>query len=70
MTWQPIETAPKDGTEVFITFWAWDEPGKQRCYAVAGCEGGPWVDMNDDNRAHEFYAPTHWMPLPQPPKEE
>ena len=56
--WQPIETAPKEETEILtfdaldaliiICVW-WDEMG--------------WVD------AQEFLPrqPTHWMPLPSPP---
>ena len=62
-SWQPIETAPKDGTQIII--------------AVAGDEYEPsWAWWSDRHRAwfipHTSIAyqmePTHWMPLPPPPE--
>jgi hypothetical protein len=54
--WQPIETAPKDGTQV----WAWDaERGSNPALWVDGA----WWITYDDAMIH----PTHWMPLPDPP---
>jgi hypothetical protein len=81
MSWQPIETAPKDGTSVLLMDN--DQPGlpggvADRCWsgntAVAawwGAEGGEWVcymDMIEDPISH--FTPTHWQPLPDPPKAE
>lgn len=75
MDWQPIETAPKDGTAI-LTVVAGFEPSVSQ-----------WVDRKVKARwcidpetfmeqAHfeEYfwntrYEPTHWMPLPAPPKE-
>ena len=67
--WMPIETAPKDGTEVQL--WG-DEDWipKARWLHV---HGGWYVEYWDaDWRSYSdsaVYNPTHWMPLPAPPQE-
>jgi len=66
MDWQPIETAPKDGTLVLV-FEA------SQGVAVACQNGETWyldVPWNAPDLSQDFsmyYAPTHWMPLPPPP---
>lgn len=66
MKWQPIETAPKDGTIILVAdkgvyvarIAQWDK-GMLR-------SGGGWLDAwNSDN-----VEPTHWMPLPDVPKRK
>lgn len=82
MDWQPIETAPKDGTLV----WVWDGRDaftayyKQSKYAIfTGWFVPNNGDYNDggygkdykccDEYNHQYNnAPTHWMPLPELPK--
>jgi len=64
--WQPIETAPKDNSRV-ITFGG-GLVGTSR-YAgkfaeVYGDTSPGWYSEQLDRR-HE---PTHWQPLPEPPK--
>lgn len=65
--WQPIETAPKDGTEIMgycaglrmfglMSYEAWES---------AGVRQGMWA-TNDGGYQR---SPTHWMPLPAAPKE-
>ena len=67
--WQPIETAPKDGTP--ILGWAPDsELANPVHYAVIWwfqwTELGGWVREGDE---YDIAAdPTHWMPLPDAPK--
>lgn len=76
--WQPIETAPKDGTPVLvweyytgISVADWGETsvysdrkrGKGMDWCVGQC-----CDENDRNIRHTV-EPTHWMPLPEAPKE-
>lgn len=69
MEWQLIETAPKDGTSILlfgedrVSYGGWmsaadqgAEPGEE--YLISA---GWWsVELNEN-------APTHWMPLPDPP---
>lgn len=53
--WMPIETAPKDGTEVHIA--------RDRHQAVAFFRDGKW----HLGCGICFDRPTHWMPLPTSP---
>ncbi len=62
--WQPIETAPRDGTPV----WAFN--GEQAPMLYIAGEGYAlwiWADqvLADVDPSPE--QPTHWMPLPEPP---
>lgn len=55
--WQPIETAPKDGTEILLTDGHWKRTGwwAKRI--------GSWsIDA-----AVSLTMPTLWAPLPDPP---
>lgn len=80
MEWQPIATAPKDGTEIVVFH---REAGV--CAAYCPGEGYAWHTMDGSNtvpvkdahgndtgltrpRLTSFVEdPTHWMPLPPPP---
>lgn len=67
MMWQPIESAPKDGTKILafapnhpdrgpimrITWWRRREDG----HNYIG-----WGEFNE-----QFWPPTHWQSLPDPP---
>lgn len=58
--WQPIETAPKDGTRVLLY-----RPGEQIIgYWWRGADDEYW----NAARGLEFYGPTHWRSLPEPPE--
>ena len=60
--WQPIETAPKDGTEVLGYLFEDYSP-----VPIYYAEGGlSWFC----EVTHRYVTPTHWMPLPQPPESE
>lgn len=71
--WQPIETAPKDGRHVLLAVA--DDPPAYVCEAYFDPDGGPeggwymanthWTDAYDGR----LWNPTHWQPLPAPPKE-
>lgn len=61
--WQPIETAPKDGTEILI----YSRYGDQ--YVVSYDDSfirAPWRIRNEEGLNENI--PTHWMPLPETPK--
>jgi len=59
--WQPIATAPKDGTPVLLWAPHWDSPRIGWTFA-----NDPWQDCARDTWKPER-APTHWMRLPAPP---
>lgn len=81
-TWQPIDTAPKEPdstglTPKIILGFAPDEEN----WTLESCEGHwspePWkergpcfVSSVDPDDPQEPAQPTHWMPLPDPPKEQ
>lgn len=70
MNWQPISTAPKDGSEiivgsveggVFAGFWS-DVPNYWGHFG--------WFAESDRaacDATRKPFQPTHWMPLPDPP---
>jgi hypothetical protein len=67
MEWQPISTIPNDGTFVLVynndrEFHVVNNP--------SGCDLGRWFKINGHWFGFsEFIHPTHWMKLPDPPKE-
>ncbi len=60
--WQPIATAPRDGTDILLGF------RRRRAVVAHGFESvhGWYFSDDDDLVVHE---PTHWMPIPKPPRE-
>ena len=61
--WRPIETAPRDGTEIL----GYDE-GFGRAIVWWGGQLNCWY--NDIGEPLEFWTPTQWMPLPDPPTDD
>lgn len=66
MKWRPIETAPKDGGALLVWVNGWPVTAAQYCEDGYGWdEDQPgWYDPFFD----VWINPTHWMPLPEPPK--
>ena len=62
--WEKIETAPKDGTRVLVWNKLWEAPATAQFYTDFVC----WKYFYAAPKL--LYQPTHWMPLPKPPKEE
>jgi hypothetical protein len=65
MEWQPIETAPKDGTDVLL----WVPDGTYFSLMMTGSYEGEDMGWCDNARGSPGFDPTHWMPLPPPPTE-
>jgi hypothetical protein len=66
--WQPIETAPKNGTDVLVF-------ASGSIYtAYWNMEYNAWMAHNTKNGLPSFislkYGVTHWMPLPDTPEIE
>jgi hypothetical protein len=63
--WQPIDTAPKDGTRVLLYDRFCREPEHARFVGVWWGQGMPprWVSCPGAFSKR----PTHWRPLPEPP---
>lgn len=65
MSWQPIETAPKDGTDILV-----NAPQVDSGVTIAFFKDGYWRLTYDGARFGVHVSdPTHWMPLPEPPKD-
>ena len=66
--WQPIESAPKDGTEVLI-YQAGQSFGYDYAIGKFGArwEGDQEGGWGNRNSASQYNTPTRWMPLPPPP---
>ena len=63
--WQPMETAPKDGTSILIARTIYGLACVDFAWFTSGDTGPHWR-----NYEAEHLFPTHWMPLPDPPKAE
>ena len=76
--WQPIETAPKDGSIIRL---AWQDRHEEWYTADAFFRNNQWIascifyDMNEEfspqyrfRQAVVKESPTHWMPLPKAPE--
>lgn len=63
--WQIIETAPKDGTGIILWGPEWSTPD-MGYWDVSGGYG--WYSSMFGFPGIEELEPTHWMPIPEPPK--
>jgi len=81
--WQPIETAPKDGTAILLhgdgrtTLGNWCAPSDTPTikYQDGFAPEPEWEEFEPfwaswDGGFTEEHPATHWMPLPAPPKED
>jgi len=66
--WQPVETAPRDHKAFFLIHLKSGE----MCVALYERHEELWIRtpvLGDYVFAHPKVDVTHWMPLPEPPKE-
>jgi len=64
--WEPIETAPKDGTQIIVC----SEKGNVWCnvkWEKRQRAGDRWEHFTIGAL---LFNPTHWMPIPKPPTNE
>ena len=66
--WKPIKTAPLDGQCKPFLAYSSHINAMVVCYAVPSRISGGVAAIVDWN-ASSFRDATHWMPLPEPPKE-
>jgi len=59
--WMPIETAPKDGTEIMVI------SNRGYIHIVTYHPRAEWYSADADQYCGGI---THWMPLPNPPASE
>jgi len=62
--WQPIETAPKDCE---LLGWYYSEGSTN--YMIIRWFNDRWISIGINDIEECPQQPTHWRPLPQPPKE-
>jgi hypothetical protein len=63
--WQPIETAPKDGTTILLAHRFW-----RQCGIGMYQKGLGWLHIASMSKVPHPHLLTHWMPLPEPPTKE
>ncbi|MDE4303574.1 hypothetical protein PXK30_09845 [Phaeobacter gallaeciensis] len=69
-TWQPIETAPKDGTPILL--YSDDAVAQGRMKRAGGCAVDWWHDAKRDGCTFTgwgkfnktYWPPSHWVALP------
>lgn len=59
--WLPIQSAPKDGTLIIL--------GWMDSVDVGSSLGGDFSPDQNDHGSWFLTQPTHWQPMPDPPKE-
>lgn len=70
MQWRPIETAPKEVSVLVYGEWEGEIHAGDgtKDILIAKFEHGEWYVEGGDYYASYVKNPTHWMPLPRPPK--
>lgn len=70
--WRTMESVPKDGT-LILAYASLDglERRRSHMFVLFWCIKDPWVaGWEIYGGGFAPFEPTHWQPLPQPPKME
>lgn len=75
MFWQPIETAPRDGTLILICTGNYFDRTKDNLFPIGCPTTASWRPYHPNAKGKECWrdsngnkiSPTHWMPLPADP---
>lgn len=68
MNWQPIDTAPRDGTRILVSGYDYGHRGgvpPQRVMYLLHWDKDCW--RTDSRHIETFNKETHWHPLPELP---
>ena len=65
--WQPLETAPKNAVTVLVLDMS-SKPNVVTAYFEDDGAWKGWVYADQLLADGDFPRPTHWMPLPEPPR--
>lgn len=73
--WLPIETAPRDGTDILVMYMHIETQIVHNAFYIDDPDDGPaWWSYDKSEvsriRLDGWMTPTHWMSLPEPPKEK
>lgn len=74
--WQPIDSAPKDGTVCIVAFPLYNDVSKglkvtaARFYEAEYCgdRSSGWEQLLDGDGVMTIWSPLFWMPLPEAPQ--
>lgn len=72
--WQPINTAPRDGTVILITRYG----DTYAAFFDVNDGAFPWIFLDPGSQEYtngwqddvDRFGPTHWMPMPAPSQEQ
>lgn len=65
--WQPIETAPRDGTDILVCMTYNLGPDEWETIQWVDWQRDPYVWPIYRTRIDIPFPPSHWMPLPAAP---
>jgi hypothetical protein len=68
--WNPIDSAPTDGTRIKVRGWDFGIKGSRRHYAIAHFENGKWIEADGkqlryltdwQELSYRSYVIDHWL---------